>query len=37
MIHSVLRHRLPVADEAKKDNVTSDVIIDEILKEVKIP
>lgn len=37
MIHSVLRHRLPVADEAKKDNVTADVVIDEILKEVKIP
>ena len=36
VIHSCLRHRLPIADDAKKDNVTSDVVIDEILKEVKV-
>ena len=36
MIHSVFRHRIPIADDAKKDNVTADVVIDELLKEVKI-
>ena len=36
MIHSCLRHRLPISDDAQKDNVTADVVIDEILKEVKI-
>ena len=35
MIHSCLRHRIPVPDEAKKDNVTSDVVIDELIKVVK--
>jgi len=37
MIHSCLRHRLPIPDDAKKDNVTPDVVIDELLKVVKIP
>jgi MoxR-like ATPase len=37
MIHSCLRHRIPVPDDAKKDNVTSDVVIDELLKIVPIP
>jgi len=37
MIHSCLRHRIPIPEEAKKDNVTPDVVIDELLKVVKIP
>jgi MoxR-like ATPase len=36
MIHSVLRHRLPISEDAQKDNVTADDVIDEIIKEVKI-
>ena len=36
MIYSCLRHRLPISDDAKKDNVTAEVVIDEIMKEVKI-
>ena len=36
MIYSCLRHRLPISDDAKKDNVTAEVVIDEILKEVAI-
>jgi MoxR-like ATPase len=37
MIHSCLRHRIPIPEDAKKDNVTSEVVIDELLKVVKIP
>ena len=37
MLHSCMRHRIPIPDEAKKDNVTSDIVIDELLNVVKIP
>jgi len=37
MIHSCLRHRIPVPEEAKKDNVTSEVVVDELLNVVPIP
>lgn len=37
MIYSCLRHRLPISDDAQKDNVSPEVVIDEILKEVKAP
>jgi MoxR-like ATPase len=37
ILHSCLRHRIPIPDEAKKDNVTSDAVIDELLNVVKIP
>lgn len=37
MIYSCLRHRLPISDDAAKDNVTPEAVIEELLKEVKIP
>jgi MoxR-like ATPase len=36
MIHSCLRHRIPIPSDAQKDNVTADVVVDELLKVVKI-
>ena len=36
MIFSCLRHRIPISDDAKKDNVSAEDVIEEILKVVKI-
>jgi MoxR-like ATPase len=36
MIYSCLRHRLPISEDALKDNVGAAEVIDEILREVKI-
>ena len=36
MIYSCLRHRIPITEDAQKDNVTAEGVIEEILKEVKI-
>lgn len=37
IINSVLHHRIPITDLAKKDNVKSEHVIEEIIKEVKKP
>lgn len=37
IINSVLHHRIPITDLAKKDNVIPEHVIEEIIKEVKKP
>ena len=37
IINSVLHHRIPITDLAKKDNVLPEHVVEEIIKEVKKP
>ncbi|MBO6167952.1 MAG: AAA family ATPase [Kiritimatiellae bacterium] len=37
VVHDVLRHRILLTYEAEAENVTSDMVIDRILDEVKVP
>jgi MoxR-like ATPase len=36
VIHSCLRHRIPIPEDAQKDNVTPNDVVDELIKVVKI-
>jgi len=36
IVHSCLRHRIPIPDDAKKDNVTPNDVVDELIKVVKV-
>jgi MoxR-like ATPase len=36
IVHSCLRHRIPIPEDARKDNVTPNDVVDELIKVVKV-
>ncbi len=36
IIHSCLRHRIPIPEDARKDNMTPNDVVDELIKVVKV-